>query len=158
LAHELGHLAAGDGVQTLALCRLAFFPSLLCGRPAGQGLINRTLRALTYTASGELALRIVTPIWAAHWRDQEYQADQFAAHLGQGPDLARFLEEHALLYDLPVPFVWMTDLSHPFTEERINRLPITDEPVELQVNGHDQFDPIDDDAYNEPMLPPTGDS
>jgi len=122
LAHELGHIHAGDGIHTTAINRLAFVPGLLCGRPAGPGFWRGALRALTYTASGELALRLIAPVWGAHWRDQEYLADHYAARLGQGPALAAYLEQRALLNDIPVPFAWMTDLSHPPTEARIDRL------------------------------------
>jgi hypothetical protein len=34
----------------------------------------------------------------------------------------RFLEQHALEYDLPVPFAWLSEHSHPSTEHRIDRL------------------------------------
>lgn len=122
LAHELGHVHAGDGIHTTAINRLAFVPGLLCGHPVGPGVLRGALRALTYTASGELALRLIAPVWGAHWRDQEYLADHYAARLGQGLALAAYLENRALLNDLPVPFAWMTDLSHPPTEERIDRL------------------------------------
>lgn len=122
LAHELGHLDARDGIHTLALNRLAFWPGLLSGRPAGRGVLRSLLRALTYAASGELSHRLTAPIWAGHWRDQEHFADRYAHHLGQGPALADYLDHHALLDDLPVPFAWMTDIAHPPTEQRIANL------------------------------------
>jgi Zn-dependent protease with chaperone function len=71
---------------------------------------------------GGFALRLTAPLWAAHWREREYRADQYAAHLQQGEDLADFLETHALVHDHPVPFVWLTEHTHPPTELRLDRL------------------------------------
>lgn len=122
LAHELGHLHARDGVHTLALNRLAFWPGLLSGRPAGRGRAAKPAAGAELAASGELSHRITVPVWAAHWRDQEHLADRYAQHLGQGPALADYLHHHALLDDLPVPFAWMTDIAHPPTEQRIANL------------------------------------
>ncbi len=42
--------------------------------------------------------------------------------LGQGDELAQFLENHALMHDSPIPWIWLTDISHPPTELRIDRL------------------------------------
>jgi hypothetical protein len=33
-----------------------------------------------------------------------------------------FLDTNALEHDLPVPFMWLTDTSHPYTEYRIDKL------------------------------------
>ncbi len=41
---------------------------------------------------------------------------------GQAEQLAEFLDINALPWDLPVPFVWLTEESHPPTEHRIDRL------------------------------------
>ena len=47
--------------------------------------------------------------------------------LGQGDELAQFLESHALMHDSPFPWIWLTDISHPPTELRIDRLTRYDE-------------------------------
>ena len=62
------------------------------------------------------------PAWASWWRLREYAADDYAARLGQAEELARFLDENVLLYDVPIRFVWMTTHSHPPTALRIERL------------------------------------
>jgi CheY-like chemotaxis protein len=46
---------------------------------------------------------------------------ELVAGLGQAEQLAEFLDLHALPWDLPIPFVWLTEASHPPTEHRIDR-------------------------------------
>ncbi len=36
--------------------------------------------------------------------------------------LARFLEQHALFFDVPIPYLWLTEHAHPPTELRLGRL------------------------------------
>jgi Zn-dependent protease with chaperone function len=62
------------------------------------------------------------PLWGGYWRGREYAADDFAKELGQAEDLADFLELHAQVHDAPVPFIWLTEHTHPPTELRIERL------------------------------------
>ncbi len=62
------------------------------------------------------------PIWGVYWREREYIADQYAASLGQAEDLVEFLELHALIHDQPVPWLWLTEHTHPPTALRIDRL------------------------------------
>jgi hypothetical protein len=45
-----------------------------------------------------------------------------AARLGQGEQLVTFLEDHALLYDIPVKRIWASDEKHPPVARRIERL------------------------------------
>jgi Zn-dependent protease with chaperone function len=113
LAHELGHLNSSDSRLTAALHRLTTPPRARLQFPLG------TIGAL---ASGALGVWLTRVAWAAYWRAREFQADVYAARLGQGAELARFLEQNALENDLPVPFVWLTEHSHPSTEHRIDRL------------------------------------
>ena len=61
-------------------------------------------------------------VWARWWRLREYAADDYAARLGQAEELATFLEENVLLYDIPIGSIWMTTESHPPTALRIERL------------------------------------
>jgi Zn-dependent protease with chaperone function len=79
------------------------------------------IKALMF-ARGGLGLRMVGPALAVYWREREYKADQYAASLGQADELADFLEIHALIHDHPVPFIWLTEHTHPPTELRIDRL------------------------------------
>jgi Zn-dependent protease with chaperone function len=120
LAHELGHLNSSDARLTAALHRLTTPP---------RGEMRRGLRTITLFATGGLVVWMTRAPWGAYWRSREHQADEYAAHLGQAASLARFLELNALDEDLPVPFVWLTDTSHPPVEHRIDRLEHHDEPI-----------------------------
>jgi Zn-dependent protease with chaperone function len=84
--------------------------------------ICRILFKTTLFAKGGLGLWLTSPVWGRYWRAREYKADQYAASLGQADELADFLEIHALMHDHPVPFIWMTQHTHPPTELRIDRL------------------------------------
>jgi Zn-dependent protease with chaperone function len=145
LAHELGHLATPDGRLTAAINRLVLQPPRL--RPDGQYegahisfydprimIPLFGLRALAWIvkkalvfANGGFGLRITRPVWGAYWRAREYHADQYAASLGQAEDLADFLEVHALMHDHPVPYIWLTEHTHPPVELRIEQLRSTTE-------------------------------
>jgi len=147
LGHELGHLASGDGKLAAALERLLIQLRDERGKeqpsePHGErrertvvladdrvlltvtlmGAMLWMLRKVARFARGGLGLRLTSPLWGSHWREREYLADRYAAHLRQGDDLADFLEEHALIHDHPRPFVWLTEHDHPPTELRIDRL------------------------------------
>jgi Zn-dependent protease with chaperone function len=80
------------------------------------------LAGVSFVVTGALAVWLTRTPWAAYWRSREFAADQYAARLGQAQALASFLDTNALANDLPVPFVWLTDQSHPATEHRIDRL------------------------------------
>jgi Zn-dependent protease with chaperone function len=82
----------------------------------------RLILKTTLFAKGGLGLWLTSPIWGRYWRRREYKADEYAASLGQADELADFLEIHALLHDHPVPFIWLTEHTHPPTELRIDRL------------------------------------
>lgn len=113
LAHELGHLNSSDARLAAALRRLTTPP---------RSRMRFPLRTLAFLISGGLGMWLMRLPWAAYWREREFQADRYAAALGQDEGLARFLEQHALAYDLPIPFAWLTEHSHPATEHRIDRL------------------------------------
>jgi Zn-dependent protease with chaperone function len=147
IAHELGHLATPDGRLTAALNRLVLVKppqtatELLLAhlaqksqnhppRPALLG--DETIRTLYQAARiglwallfarGGLGLRLTRPVWGIYWRRREYTADAYAAGLGQADELAEFLEAHALIHDHPVPYIWLTEHTHPPTELRIDKL------------------------------------
>lgn len=113
LAHELGHLNSSDSRLTAAVFRLTTPPRTSMRFP---------FKVLSLVASGAAGWWVVRLAWAAYWRSREYQADLYAAHLGQGQALIEFLEADVLLSDLPMPFVWLSEKSHPPTEFRIERL------------------------------------
>jgi len=113
LAHELGHLNSSDARLTAALHRMTTPP---------RRRLRFPLRTLGFVLSGAAAGWLTRAPWAAYWRQREFQADAYAARLGQGEGLAGFLETNALEGDLPVPFVWLSEHSHPPTEHRIERL------------------------------------
>lgn len=73
-------------------------------------------------AKGGLGPWLTRPAWGRYWRAREYEADRYAANLGQAEELADFLEVHALIHDHPVPFMWLTEHTHPPTELRIDKL------------------------------------
>jgi Zn-dependent protease with chaperone function len=144
LAHELGHLHSSDGKLTAAINRLIVNPlPRTREEQSGQhdlvvasgdrllltvtvfGAALWVLRLLVRFAQGGLGLRIMAPGWGSYWREREYTADQHAAGLGQAEELADFLETHALIHDHPVPFIWLTEHTHPPTELRIDRLRAT---------------------------------
>jgi Zn-dependent protease with chaperone function len=141
LAHELGHLDSSDGKLTAAINRLIINPlPRTREKESGQqslvvaggdrllltvtmfGAMLWVLRLIVRFAQGGLGLRIMAPGWGGYWRQREYTADQHAARLGQADELADFLETHALIHDHPVPFIWLTEHTHPPTELRIDRL------------------------------------
>jgi len=113
LAHELGHLNSSDSRLTAALHRLTTPP---------RRRLRFPLATVGFIASGALGVWLTRTPWAAYWRAREYAADNYAAKLGQGETLAQFLDTNALEHDLPVPFRWLTEESHPATEYRIDRL------------------------------------
>ncbi|HEV7529175.1 MAG TPA: M48 family metalloprotease [Solirubrobacteraceae bacterium] len=113
LAHELGHLNSSDARVAAALHRLTTPPRWRMRFP---------LRTVGLLISGALGMWLMRIPWGAYWREREFEADRYAKRLGQGEALARFLEQHALEHDLPVPFRWLTEHAHPSTEHRIDRL------------------------------------
>lgn len=141
LAHELGHLATSDGKLTAAINRLIINPlPRMRKKPERQGnlvilggssllltvtLFGATLwltRLIVRFARGGLGLRYFGALWGSYWREREYTADEYAATLGQADELADFLEVHALMHDHPIPFIWLTEHTHPPSELRIDRL------------------------------------
>jgi Zn-dependent protease with chaperone function len=113
LAHELGHLNSSDARLAAALHRMTTQPRRRLPSP---------FATLGFLLSGALAVWISRVPWASYWRTREFAADDYAASLGQGVALARFLSVHALENDLPVPFMWLSAESHPFSEHRIDEL------------------------------------
>jgi Zn-dependent protease with chaperone function len=143
LAHELGHVNAPDGRLTAALNRLVIHPpprmsarerdprethieiatddTVALGITFFGALLWLARKSLTF-AEGGFGLRLLSPFWGSYWREREYAADAFAARLGEAGELADFLEVHALMHDHPVPFIWLSEHTHPPTELRIERL------------------------------------
>jgi Zn-dependent protease with chaperone function len=148
LAHELGHLATPDGRLTAAINRLILLPP----RPSRQeqtGYENEDtappievmfrseqllltilgirlfiwiVRKTLEFVNGGFGLRLAGPLLGVYWRGREYKADTYAATLGQADDLADFLENHALIHDHPIPYIWLTKHTHPPVELRIDKL------------------------------------
>jgi Zn-dependent protease with chaperone function len=85
-------------------------------------LLSKAARMWLALVQGGLGLRMTAAAWGAVWRKQEYEADLWAARLGEGEALADFLETEALPYDHPIPLAWLTDHPHPPTELRVERL------------------------------------
>jgi len=157
LAHEAGHLAAGDGRVALAAWWLpvqsvAWVAARLVGskrrllpqsgrtlpQPGASGVgagilpdprfrILGGLLRLPGIAAGVVALlfagglfpMLLRQVWAAYRRSREYAADAFAASAGFGPALIEALGVWQVL-DVATP--WWLRLSHPYVEQRIDRL------------------------------------
>jgi Zn-dependent protease with chaperone function len=113
LAHELGHLNTSDSRLSAALCRITTPP---------RDDIRRGLKTLCFLATGAIGMWPLRAAWGAYWRSREHHADNYAAQLGQAHALGEFLDERRALIDLPVPFIWLSDHSHPPTEHRVDRL------------------------------------
>jgi Zn-dependent protease with chaperone function len=113
LAHELGHLNNSDARLAAALHRMTLPPR----RP-----LRSPWSTLALLTTGALAMRVTRVPWAAYWRRREFAADDYAARLGQGAALARFLSDHALDNDIPVPFMWLSPEDHPYSEHRLDSL------------------------------------
>ena len=113
IAHELGHLNSSNGRLTAAVHRLSTPP---------RGDVPRGLKTIMFIATGAAGMWPVRAMWGTYWRAREHHADHYAASLGQAAALSHFLDTCALQNDLPVPFVWLTEHSHPPTEHRIDRL------------------------------------
>lgn len=94
LAHELGHVNSSDGALTAAVHCLTTPP---------RGELALPWRAASFFATGEATNWLLRLPWARYWRQREFAADAYAAHLGQGQALANFLQTNALEHDLPVP-------------------------------------------------------
>ncbi|MCW3019846.1 MAG: peptidase Ste24p, partial [Solirubrobacterales bacterium] len=145
LSHELGHLASPDGKLTAAINRLIIHPPPRADEHEPQEYGRRSdvallapdrvvlaifgvraiawiIRSTVSFAKGGFGLRLTAPAWGVYWRQREYTADQYAASLGQAEELADFLEVHALIHDHPVPFIWLSEHTHPPVELRIDRL------------------------------------
>ena len=123
LAHELGHLNSIDGRLTCALNRIIIReprrdPEF--EQEFEPGVFTLLWRGIMWFLRGGLGVKLLGPAWAVWWRQREYAADQYAKNLGQGDDLADFMETHALFFDRPVPFIWNTLHTHPPTELRID--------------------------------------
>jgi Zn-dependent protease with chaperone function len=112
IAHELGHLNTSDGRVSAALQRLTTPP---------RTEVRRGLKTICFLATGAAGMWVLRGSWGSYWRYREHEADHYAAKLGQAGALSAFLDER-VLYDLPVPFRWLTEHSHPPTEHRIDQL------------------------------------
>jgi Zn-dependent protease with chaperone function len=133
IAHELGHLDSLDGRITEALNRLSLwddpFSTAVAGRreqpapnPDPRGGVSWSLlRLLARLTGGSIALRMLAPAWAAHWRSREYVADSYAGSLGQAEDLASHLRDLHQPLDLP-PTGILNEREHPPLALRIERL------------------------------------
>lgn len=113
LAHELGHLNSSDGRLTAALYRITTPP---------RGEVRRGLKTICFFATGAAGMWPLRAAWGAYWRGREHHADRYAGNLGQAETLGEFLDERRALIDLPVPFVWLSDHTHPPTEHRVEHL------------------------------------
>jgi Zn-dependent protease with chaperone function len=137
LAHELGHLGSLDGALSEALNRLCLVPPPLAqpapaasaekqlaeeGGDFSAGFLRRALRLLLRLGAGGVGQRALAPLWAAHWRRREHAADAHAAALGQGEQLARYLAEEEMPFDVPVPHLLASPALHPPTALRVDRL------------------------------------
>jgi len=143
LAHELGHLNSFDGRLIHATRRL-LFPGMIFvadylfrfaahdagyNPDTGQREVHKQISGIGCWASyvgmfvgllgGGFGMWVLRPAWEVYWRQREYQADAFAAQLGQALPLAEALDR-VLVLDAATPF--LIGRMHPYTELRIDRL------------------------------------
>lgn len=137
LAHEFAHLASSDGRLAAALHRLTVPPRRLPAWLRQHPIIGGLIRAVAFLATGELSMWLLRGPWGVYWRAREHAADHYAATLGQADLLAEYLDLHALASDVPVPFVWLTQESHPPTEHRSDRL-YRHEPEVVQTSNEEE--------------------
>ena len=69
--------------------------------------------------AGGLFPMLLRQVWSAYRRSREFAADVFAASAGHGPALVEALGTWQVL-DVATP--WWLRLSHPYVEQRIDRL------------------------------------
>jgi Zn-dependent protease with chaperone function len=137
LAHELGHLNSSDARVTVAVNRLGgpargtepFRQATRQMRTDGAfnesaagGCLWGLFMLIVRACSGALVTRMMATPWAGWWRLREYAADDYAAKLGQGEQLANALEIHGLIYDTPIRRIWTSTETHPPVALRIERL------------------------------------
>lgn len=140
LAHELGHLDAGDARLVLALRRfeipegerVAGGTDRLAGGVVRVGTLTRhplgcllgfwfgLILKLVGFGRGGLGLRITAPGWAGYWREREFAADRYAHSLGQGRALIEYLRRNRFL-DAAIPYYLLVS-EQPYITERIDRL------------------------------------
>jgi Zn-dependent protease with chaperone function len=137
VAHELGHLNSSDGRFVLGLNRLVIpvfhrmsvrlagdtlHEDKLVARSARKemGCVRSLLTLIFALMGGGIGVRLMTPLWLRYWRAREYDADRYAATLGQGPLLTEFLELYTQPFDLAIPY--FDGMTHPYTELRIDKL------------------------------------
>ncbi len=71
--------------------------------------------------SGGFSLWFLSIPLMAYWRQREYEADRFAALLGEATGLAAALDYIRIL-DLPTPWLFVSRRAHPYSELRIDKL------------------------------------
>jgi len=76
---------------------------------------------LSLLAGGISSIILAIPL-AAYWREHEYEADRYAAYLGEGRGLSAALDDVAAPIDFATPWLQFSQASHPPTELRIDRL------------------------------------
>jgi Zn-dependent protease with chaperone function len=148
LAHELGHLNSSDGRLSAALCRITTPP---------RGQVRRGLKTICFFATGAAGMWPLRAAWGAYWRSREHHADRYAANLEQADMLGEFLDEHRALIDLPVPFMWLSDHSHPPTEHRVEHLTRAATATTTR-NGEivDRSEPVKETPTGPPTAGPDG--
>lgn len=125
LAHQLGHLASPDGRLAAAANWLGLWtpdtePPATLPLPRITRLICWTSRRPRLPDCGARGI-YKSVRWAHYWQTREYQADRYAASLGQADQLAEFLENHDLIHD-PMPLRWPSENTCPSAAPRIQRL------------------------------------
>lgn len=130
VAHELGHIANGDGRVMLVLRRLTLGLSLMgmtakvdarTGEIARPGCLMVLPVLFVALFGGGWSALFAKPLWANWMQGREYAADAWAGNAGARQNLIEGLEAEALPMDMATPFGALTR-THPYTELRIDRL------------------------------------
>ena len=122
LAHDLGHLNTSDG-RLIAASRRFVFPGLfslgqLIVRTEAAGCFSLIYGLVFLVMSGGLGLFLLGWFWRRYRGAREFNADQYAAVLGQAGPLVDYLEQYVYL-DILIPYIGD---YHPPAEYRIDRL------------------------------------
>jgi Zn-dependent protease with chaperone function len=132
LAHELGHLTSMDGRMSSAMRRMSVPGAMVVARwfagdpesPEGPGCIFGGLSLFLAVLAGGFSSVVLAIPLGNYWRLREYEADRYAALLGEAGPLAEALE-HFQILDQPTPWMFVKSSvarSHPYTELRIDKL------------------------------------
>jgi hypothetical protein len=85
-------------------------------------LQGRTLAKIAPFARGGLRLRSGRPVLARYWRSASTRPTRTRRASDRPMSSRTSLRSTPFIHDHPVPFIWLTERTHPPTEQRIDRV------------------------------------